>query len=86
MEEKPMTEWPNHLVANLRMAKMAAPTYAKEWCIEAADEIERLVKLNKQMLSEAEGFRKYVHWASGEIESKQKKIVELEAELVKAIS
>jgi methylaspartate ammonia-lyase len=61
-------EWPNNLVANLRMAKMAAPTFAKDWCIKAADEIERLMKVNKILLCEAEEFRKYVHWASSEID------------------
>jgi dsDNA-specific endonuclease/ATPase MutS2 len=79
MEANRMTEWPGNLVTNLRMAKMAAPTFAKEWCIQAADEIERLTKQNKRLLHEAEEFRQYVHWASGEIERKQKKIVELEA-------
>jgi hypothetical protein len=33
------------LLGNLRMAKLAAPTYAKQWCGEAADEIERLAEI-----------------------------------------
>jgi hypothetical protein len=58
-----MTEWPSTLIANLRMAEMAAPVFAKDWCIQAANEIERLVKLNKQLLHEAKELREYVHWA-----------------------
>jgi hypothetical protein len=79
-------EWPNNLVANLRMAKMAAPTFAKDWCIKAADEIERLMKVNKILLCEAEEFRKYVHWASSEIDMKQRQIVKLETGLVNSTS
>lgn len=66
------------------MAKMAAPPFAKEWCIQAADEIERLMKQNKQLLLEAEEFRKYVLWASNEIEMKQKRIAKLETGVVKS--
>jgi hypothetical protein len=64
-KETDMTEWPGTLIANLRMAEMAAPVFAKEWCIQAAEEIERLVKLNKQLLHEAKELREYVHVASG---------------------
>lgn len=56
-----MTEWPSTLIANLRMAEMAAPVFAKKWCIQAAEEIERLVKLNKQLLHEAEELRASLH-------------------------
>jgi hypothetical protein len=37
------------LLGNLRMAEFAAPTYAKQWCREAADEIERLAKENTDL-------------------------------------
>jgi hypothetical protein len=57
-----MTEWPDTLIANLRMAKMAAPVFAKDWCSQAAEEIERLVNLNKQLLHEVKELREYIKY------------------------
>jgi hypothetical protein len=42
-QEVIMTDEERHkLLANLRMVEFAAPTYAKQWCGIAANEIERL--------------------------------------------